>query len=84
MAKRAIKMPVDNRIRMTPEIEKIVSKGEMHGFVTEQEVLQVITEPEKNIALLDQLYDVFFDKGIQVLERKRLIDTEALLDDNRK
>ena len=63
MAKRAIKMPVDTRERMTPIIEKVVSKGQMHGYVTEQEILQAIPEPEKNIALLDQLYDVFFDKG---------------------
>jgi len=79
MAKRAIKMPVDTRERMTPIIEKVVSKGQMHGYVTEQEILQAIPEPEKNIALLDQLYDVFFDKGIQIIEREKLIDKEELL-----
>lgn len=79
MAKRAIKMPVDLRVRMSPEIEKIISKGEMHGFVTEQEILQVIPEPEKNLAVLDELYGVFFEKGIQVLQKKPLIDTQALL-----
>lgn len=81
MAKRAIKMPVDNRIRMTPEIEKLISKGELHGFVTEQEILQVIPEPEKNVEVLDELYGVFFDKGIQVMEKKKLLDTEAILSD---
>ncbi|MCX6810021.1 MAG: sigma-70 family RNA polymerase sigma factor [Candidatus Berkelbacteria bacterium] len=81
MAKRAIKMPVDNRIRMSLIVEKLVTKGELHSFVTEQEILQAIPEPEKNIALLDELYDVFFDKGIQVIEKKRLIDTAALLSD---
>ena len=79
MAKRAIKMPVDTRERMTPIIEKVVSKGQMHGYVTEQEILQAIPEPEKNIALLDQLYDVFFDKGIQIIEREKLINKEELL-----
>lgn len=81
MAKRAIKMPVDNRIRMTPEIETLISKGELHGFVTEQEIMQVVPEPEKNIAELDELYDVFFAKGIQIMEKKRLLDTEAILSD---
>jgi len=79
MAKRAIKMPVDLRVKMAPEIEKLISKGEMHGFVTEQEILQVIPEPEKNLATLDELYGVFFEKGIQVLQKKPLIDTKALL-----
>jgi len=79
MAKRAIKMPVDNRVRMTPEIEVLVSKGELHGFVTEQEIMQVVPEPEKNIAELDELYDVLMGKGISVVEKKRLIDTAAIL-----
>jgi len=79
MAKRAIKMPVDNRVRMNPEVEKLVSKGELHGFVTEQEIMQAIPLPEENIALLDELYGVFFDKGIQIIEKKRLIDTEEIL-----
>jgi len=79
MAKRAIKMPVDNRVRMTPEIEELISKGELHGFVTEQEILQVIPSPETSIKDLDELYGVFFEKGIQVLEKKKLLDTEAFL-----
>lgn len=79
MAKRAIKMPVDNRVRMSPMIEKLISKGAMHGFVTEQEILQAIPEPETNIAILDELYDVFFEKGIQVIEKVKLIDRDEIL-----
>jgi len=81
MAKRAIKMPVDNRVRMSPEIEALIAKGEVQTFVTEQEILQVIQNPEKDIKVLDQLYDVLFDKGIQVLAKKSLIDKEKLLSD---
>lgn len=72
-------MPVDLRIRMTPEIEQLISKGELHSFVTEQEILQAIPDPENNIHALDELYDVLFDKGIQILEKKRLLDTDAML-----
>jgi len=79
MAKRAIKMPVDTRVRMSPEIEKVISKGELHGFVTEQEVLQAIPTPEECVPVLDELYGVFFDKGIQVLEKRKLIDVEEIL-----
>ncbi|MFA6694956.1 MAG: RNA polymerase sigma factor RpoD [Bacillota bacterium] len=84
MAKRAIKMPVDNRERMSPEIEALISKGELQTFVTEQEILQVIPQPEKNIKDLDQLYDVFFDKGIQVLKKRNLIDREQLLEEEKE
>jgi len=84
MAKRAIKMPVDKRERLTPELEKLITKGELHGFVTEHEILQAIPEPEKNIALLDQLYSTFFEKGIQVVERTRLLDVESFLEEGKE
>lgn len=84
MAKRAIKMPVDTRIRMNPEIEMLISKGELHGFVTEQEILQIIDKPEEDVQELDQLYSVLFDKGIQILEKKRLLDTDALLSNDKE
>lgn len=84
MAKRAIKMPVDNRERMTPEIEKLVSKGETAGFVTEHEVLQAIPNPENNVSILDQLYDVFYDKGISVVEKKKIIDVDSLLEEKKE
>ncbi len=84
MAKRAIKMPVDTRIKMVPEIEALISKGELHGFVTEQEILQIVTAPEEDIQILDQIYSVLFEKGIQILEKKRLLDTEALLSDSKE
>ncbi len=81
MAKRAIKMPVDNRERMSPEIESLISKGELQTFVTEQEILQAVPNPEKQIKVLDQLYDVFFEKGVQVLQKRSLIDRDQLLEE---
>jgi len=79
MAKRAIKMPVDNRIRMSPELEALISKGVLQTFVTEQEILQVMPNPEKNIKILDELYSVFFDKGIQVVEKRQILDKDRIL-----
>ena len=84
MAKRAIKMPVDLRERMDPVLEKLITKGELHGFVTEQEILQAIPEPETQIPLLDQLYSVFFEKGIQVTQKTKLLDVESFLDKDAK
>lgn len=72
-------MPVDNRIRMSPDVERLITKGAQHGFVTEQEILQVVPEPENNIAELDELYDVFFEKGIQVVQKRRLIDMDEII-----
>lgn len=84
MAKRAIKMPVDNRERMNASLERLISKGETHGYVTEQEILQALPSPEESISMLDELYDVFFDKGIQVLEKKKIIDVNSLLVDEKQ
>lgn len=84
MAKRPIKMPVDTREKMSPEIEALISKGETHGFVTEQELLQVISEPEKNLDTLDQLYGVFFDKGIQVRKNNKLLDVDDIFNEDKE
>jgi RNA polymerase primary sigma factor len=78
MAKRAIRMPIDKRERLAPDLEKLITKGDLHGFVTEQEIMQAIPEPEKNISILDQLYSTFFEKGIQVTEKARILDIEAI------
>lgn len=83
MAKRAIKMPVDTRERLTPPLEALISKGAMHGFVTEKEILQAMPNPEEQMPLLDQLYAVFSDKGIQVVEKQRLIDLAEIVEEEK-
>jgi len=63
----------------------LLSKGRQSGFVTFQEILQAVPEVEKNVPMVDQLYDVFYELGIEVRQAKRLLNLgekkdEKLLD----
>ena len=66
MTKRAPKMPeVEN---INPIIAPILEKGRRVGFVTHQEILQVLPNPEKKIALIDELCDLLQKNGIEMKE----------------
>ena len=65
---------IKEKIVFPSEIEKLVFKGHLAGFVTFQEILQTIPYVEKDIALIDQIYDVFYEQGIEVKQPKRLLE----------
>ena len=78
--------PVDRRRRIRPtilpldvpdELKDLIQKGKAHGFVTFQEILQVISEPEKNLALVDEMYNLLLKIGIEVRAAKRLLEVDA-------
>jgi len=62
----AVKFPI--------EIESLISKGKDHGFVTYLEIMQAFPEPERNLKILDALYDEFFETGIDVRKEKKLLE----------
>lgn len=66
MTKRAPKMPEIENIN--PIIAPILEKGRRVGFVTHQEILQVLPNPEKKIALIDELCDLLQKNGIEMKE----------------
>ena len=49
------------------EIEHLLYKGQDQGFITQQELSQSFPEAEKNVELLDKLYEVFFELGVEVV-----------------
>ena len=56
------------KYKFPPEIEHLVFKGKDQGLITQQEIVQSLPEVEKNIELLDKLYEAFFDMGIEVVD----------------
>jgi len=74
MAKKAPKMP-DRSIPdvFTDELKPLIAKGRAHGFVTYRELMQYIPKPEKQIDLLDLLYDYFYEEGVEVRDATRLL-----------
>jgi len=59
------------RIQKFPEnIQQIIAKGRDQKFITEQELMKVLPDVEENIDLLDELHELFFDMGIEVIDVK--------------
>lgn len=57
------------------ELQGLIKKGEFAGFVTDLEILQILPEAEKKVVVLDQFFDILQEKGIDLREKKRLLQT---------
>jgi RNA polymerase primary sigma factor len=72
MAKKTntfIRQPTDEELAKFPEAVKIlVKKGREHGFVTQQELLKAVPDAEINVMLLDDIYALFMELGIEVID----------------
>lgn len=49
-------------------VGKLISKGVEQRFVTEQELAKVLPDIEENLDRLDDLYELFLDLGIEVID----------------
>lgn len=69
--KKFITGPSDDRLaKYPPEVRSLIKKGRQRGFVTQQELLQAIPAVEKDVLLLDEIYTLFMDLGIEVIDVK--------------
>lgn len=62
-----------NKMKKLPKdkqkgIDGLIAKGEDQGFVTQEEILEILVFPEKYLEQLDDLYDQLFAKGVDVFE----------------
>jgi len=49
----------------------LIKKGRKQGYVTQEDVLAVFPEAESDLELLDEIYTLFVDEGIDVLEKPK-------------
>jgi RNA polymerase primary sigma factor len=77
MTKRVITKIKKEETIFPPEIERLIQKGHMSGFVTYQEIIQALPQVEKNIPLIDELNDVLFEQGIEIRQPKKLLEIGA-------
>jgi len=72
MAKKTatfIRQPTKEELKkFPPAIQKLTQKGREHGFVTQQELMKAFPEAEANVILLDEVYTLFMDLGIEVID----------------
>lgn len=52
----------------------LIEKGTSMGFVTYQEILQVVPDIEESVNLVDELFEVLAQRGIEVRESKPLLE----------
>jgi RNA polymerase primary sigma factor len=69
--RKFITQPSDDRLKKFPKaVRDLVKKGHQHGFVTHQELLKAIPNVEDDLLILDELYALFLDLGIEVIDSK--------------
>lgn len=69
--KKFIVTPTDDKLNQFPvEVRDLVKKGREHGFVTQQELMKAIPAIEEDLILLDEIYGLFLDLGIEVIDAK--------------
>jgi RNA polymerase primary sigma factor len=50
------------------EIKELISRGKEQGYITEDDILQTLPEPEANIEQVDDLYAELFRMGVKVVD----------------
>ncbi len=69
--KKFIVQPTDDKLnQFPPQVRELVKKGREHGFVTQQELLKAMPNVEEDLILLDEIYALFFDLGIEIVDAK--------------
>ncbi len=69
--RKFITQPSDDRLKQfPPAVRDLVKKGHEHGFVTHQELLRAMPNVEDDLLILDELYALFLDLGIEVIDSK--------------
>lgn len=63
--------PTDEQLDEYPqEVRDLLKKGKEQGFVTHQELLKAMPKIEKDLILLDEIYSLFMDLGVEVIDPK--------------
>jgi len=62
-------------------LSEFVKLGKQRGFVTEDEILQIIPEVEKNVAELEKLYEKLEKSGVKVVSSDEVIKEDAEKED---
>ncbi len=67
---------------LTDQLDMLVVQGKAKGFLTQQELQTAVPDVEKNIEMLDRLYEILMEQGVEVLDvRDDLIWAQGERDD---
>ncbi len=60
----------DRIAKFPEELQKLINKGRDQRFVTQQELFKAVPDVEQNLELLDEVYEMMFDVGIEVIDKQ--------------
>jgi len=63
---------------MTPQFQALLDQGRQHGYVTYDDILDVLPEAEDSLDQLEELYMRLQEQGIQVFETDLAIEDEEV------
>ncbi len=69
--RKFISQPTDDDLKNLPEaVRHLIKKGREQRYVTHQEIMAVVPNAEENVDLLDDVYSLLVNLGIQVIDVK--------------
>ena len=67
--RKFIAQPTETDLKQYPEaVRHLIKKGREQRYVTHQEIMAAVPNAEENVELLDNVYTLFVDLGIQVID----------------
>ena len=73
-AKKNIGKFTEDQFQGVPEpVKALIKKGQEQEFITYQELLKALPEAEENVILLDDIYTMFLDLNIEIIDTKDAI-----------
>jgi RNA polymerase primary sigma factor len=69
--RKFIAQPTEEDLKKFPEkVKHLIKKGREQRYVTHQEIIAAVPNAEDNVDLLDEIYTLLVDLGIQVIDVK--------------
>lgn len=68
MAKKVFVPKKEEPLLFSPAVNTLLLKGRAHGFISMQELVQAIPEPEENVSELDEIFEYIYRNGIDFIE----------------
>ncbi len=65
------------RTKRMEEVDRLLERGRLRGFVTLAEILRFIPDVEKNVDIVEDLYDKLEESGVEIKEQREFLDVET-------
>lgn len=71
-ARKFIAQPTQDELdKFTPEVQQLIKKGREQKFITQEELMKAMPGIENDLIKLDEIYSVFYQMGIDVIDIKQ-------------